>query len=801
VNRLQNLSIRTKLVLLAAAAVFCALVMSSIGVILKDIAMIRAATIDQLQVQARMVEFNSDAVLAFGDALAGAKLLSSMSLQPAVEAACLIDLDNQVLAEYRKTAATPLDLPTELIPGARVTPDGYIELVTPVAEDSADGEVLGALYIRANTDNIAEHTAALIRYIVFVALGSLLVAMTVTAFLQNAISGPIMRLTEAAQVITREEDYSIRVSYPAQDELGTLYRSFNQMLDALKSTHDQVANQAQQLSQEVGVRKRAESELMIAKDAAEASNRAKSEFLANMSHEIRTPLTGILGFTDVLIAGGDDGDPAKRREYLATIQSSGQHLLGLINDILDLSKIESGRLEFESQACSIDALVGDVVRVLQVKADEKSLDLSVRWETQAPRIVYTDSTRFRQALMNVVGNAIKFTARGGVELVGRCVEADDRTWIEVEVRDTGIGMDAAALGRIFEPFVQADSSVTRRFGGTGLGLAISRRIARGLGGDLTATSEAGRGSRFTLRIDAGDVTGIPLITPAAVERLPAATVSAGSHALPPLDVLLVEDGETNRKLIKLVLTRAGARVTTAENGALGVAAARQQRFDVILMDMQMPVLDGYSAARQLRDDGMDVPIIALTANAMTADREKCLAAGCTDYLSKPINADLLFAAIRRATVADDEPAQTDAAEPATAAARASRPPCASTRTSSPPSASGSPAPASVAAPAPDIASTLPTDDRELAAIVAEYIDALDAKLDEMKAAWDAGDLDELARLAHWLKGSGGTAGFGVLSEPALRLENFAKGKQPGEIPAALAELRTLHGRLIVPHVG
>jgi len=790
---LRNLSIRTKLVLLAGTAVCCALVISSSGIILKDIEMIRSATIEQLQVQAQMMEFNSNGVLAFAAADEAEKLLSSMALQPAVEVACLIDVDDEILATYRKDKSCEIDLPKHLVDGARVTDDGFIELVTPVLEDGLKPEYLGTLYIRANTTNVESHTTALIRYIVLTSLGSLIVAITVTAFLQNAISRPILRLTEAAQVITREEDYSIRVTSTSQDELGTLYRSFNQMLDALKSTHDQVANQAQQLAKEVGVRKRAESDLMGAKDAADASNRAKSEFLANMSHEIRTPLTGILGFTDVLLTGGDDGDIAKRHEYLTTIQASGQHLLGLINDILDLSKIESGRLEFESQACRVDTLVGDVVRVLQVKADEKSLDLNVRWETKIPQMVFSDPTRVRQALMNVVGNSLKFTSLGSVEIVGRLIQTNDSASMELEVVDTGIGISKEAIDRIFDPFIQADNSVTRRFGGTGLGLAISRRIARGLGGDLTATSELGKGSHFFLRIDAGDISGVPLVMPAAIEKIRggAAAAHGGQHKLPPIDILLVEDGETNRKLISLMLRRAGATVATAENGELGVTAARAKAYDVILMDMQMPVLDGYSATRRLRDLGMNIPVIALTANAMTSDREKCLAAGCTDYLTKPINADALFTAVHRAI----EPEVSEPEQPIAMAMDAPRAagnsPLMNERAGHLPNS---------ASPERDIASDLPTDDADIAQIVAEYIDSLDVKIDEMKAAWDAGDLDALAGLAHWLKGSGGTAGFGVFTEPAIRLENVSKKKAPGDIPAQLAELRTLHARLIVPNV-
>jgi signal transduction histidine kinase/CheY-like chemotaxis protein/HPt (histidine-containing phosphotransfer) domain-containing protein len=776
---LRNISIRTKLVLLAATAVFLALLTSSSVIVLKDIEMIRAATIGQLEVQAKMMEFNSDGVLAFADRAAAEDLLRSMSLQPAVDAACLLDVKNEVFASYKKNSGTTLDVPRSLVEGAHIADDGYIEIVMPVCNDENAEELLGTLYIRANTDNIVAHTADQIRYIALVSLGSLLIAVSITVFLQNAVSRPILRLTDAARVIEREEDYSIRVSLDSKDELGQLYQSFNRMLDSLKSSHDQVATQAELLRSEVGVRKQAEADLLVAKEAAEASNRAKSEFLANMSHEIRTPLTGILGFTDVLLAGGDDGDPTRRLEYLSTIQASGKHLLDLINDILDLSKIESGRLEFESEACHADRVVADVVRVLQVKANEKSLDLSVRWETQIPRIIYTDAARIRQALMNVVGNAVKFTSAGSVQIVGRFFPTGDRPQMEIDVIDTGIGIAPEKVAAIFDPFVQADSSVTRRFGGTGLGLAISRRLARGLGGDLTAESKLGHGSRFTLRFDVGNIGGVPLVAPTAVS----ASRTAGGHAsatrdvLPSINVLLVEDGDTNRKLIKLLLERAGAHVATAENGEVGCRVALSRSFDVILMDMQMPVLDGYSATRRLRDWGQTVPIIALTANAMSADRQKCLDAGCTDYLTKPINTEQLFAVIRRAISLPDESGAEVMATGIEAAQRHAGPPAKIER---------------------DIASMLPTDDRELAEIVVEYIDTLGSKLGQMEQAWDEGRLEDLAQLAHWLKGSGGTVGFSVFNQPATRLEGVARQREPGDIPEMIQQLRVLHQRLIVP---
>jgi CheY-like chemotaxis protein len=247
--------------------------------------------------------------------------------------------------------------------------------------------------------------------------------------------------------------------------------------------------------------------------------------------------------------------------------------------------------------------------------------------------------------------------------------------------------------------------------------------------------------------------------------------------LPAINVLLVEDGDTNRKLIKLLLERAGAKVATAENGEVGSRMAVAGSFDLILMDMQMPVLDGYSATRRLRDAGQTMPIIALTANAMSADRQKCLDAGCTDYLTKPINTEQLFATIGRAIAPLDVFAGKAAAAGGDATPSFAEPPgqC-----------------------EPGIASTLPADDRELAEIIAEYIDSLGSKLDQMERAWEEGRLDDLAHLAHWLKGSGGTAGFSVFNEPAAQLESAARQREPGDVPTMIHDLRLLHQRLIVP---
>ena len=382
--------------------------------------------------------------------------------------------------------------------------------------------------------------------------------------------------------------------------------------------------------------------------AAEEANEAKSSFLANMSHEIRTPMNAILGFADVLRRGLVASDDERQR-HLNTIHSSGRHLLDLINDILDLSKVEAGRLDIERTECSVHAIVSEVVSVLKVKADDQAIALTYVSEGPIPETVLCDPTRLRQIVTNLIGNGIKFTSEGGVTVTTQ-FEAARRgasARLLLEVADTGIGMEPAVCERIFDAFVQADSSTTRKFGGTGLGLAISKKFAEAMGGDIVATSEPGRGSVFRVTLELPElVPGARLVT---VEEHHAegpqtvASAALSAWTLPPRRVLVVDDGEENRRLIRLVLGRAGLTVDEAEDGLQAVEFVTAcGDLDLILMDMQMPNLDGYGATRQLRSQGVTLPIVALTGNAMKGDEQKCLAAGCTGFLPKPVDLDDLL---------------------------------------------------------------------------------------------------------------------------------------------------------------
>jgi len=397
------------------------------------------------------------------------------------------------------------------------------------------------------------------------------------------------------------------------------------------------------------------SALTRASDRALDATRLKSEFLANMSHEIRTPMTAILGFADELereLVTRSADDPA--RVSLRTIQRNGEHLLALINGILDLSKVEAGKFSIERARVAVIEVVGEVLQLLGPRARDKGLALDAACDGPVPETIETDPGRLRQILINLVGNAIKFTSNGHVRV--RLSFAAPAPYaahqLHFAVEDTGIGLDEQQRAIVFEPFTQVQSSAAREFSGTGLGLSLSRRLARLLGGDIDVESTPGRGSCFTLRVATGSLEhvtmrpGGPLL---AFEPTPASASHAQTAALSGR-VLVAEDGEDNQRLLRALLTRAGLEVDVVPNGLVAVeralaAAELGAPYDLILMDMQMPVLDGYTATRRLREQGYAGPIVALTAHAMAGDREKCLLAGCDDYATKPIVRATLLAQI------------------------------------------------------------------------------------------------------------------------------------------------------------
>jgi PAS domain S-box-containing protein len=401
------------------------------------------------------------------------------------------------------------------------------------------------------------------------------------------------------------------------------------------------------VAMDITERKRAERELNEARIAAEQANEAKSAFLANISHEIRTPLGAIMGFSDLALQ--PQSSPADIASYLQVIQRNSMQVLRIVDDVLDLAKVEAGKTLIETMEVNPFSLLNDFHAIMDFRAKENGITFQLEIETEIPDRLQIDPTRVRQILNNAVGNAIKFTSKGGVVL-HVCYNGG---FLEFSINDTGRGISQEQAKNLFQAFAQADVSTTRRFGGTGLGLILTKRLCQAMGGDFTLERSAPNlGSQFLARIQAPSAPGAKMVRPQSLASFEHSTnriVKDGGQQLDGLRILVVEDSPDNQDLLRIMLEQEGAQFELAENGAEGVEKALTGEHNVVLMDIQMPGMDGHEAARSLRAKGYRRPIIALTAHAMKEEQEKTLRSGFTDYLSKPINRPVMFDMIRRYT--------------------------------------------------------------------------------------------------------------------------------------------------------
>ncbi|GAA3916410.1 ATP-binding protein [Litoribacillus peritrichatus] len=581
------------------------------------------STLNELRILASVLAGNSQAAVTFNDPASANRVLSALESNPNVLSATVYRND-EVFTVY------PTGLPP--LPLKRVTSDVWYESPYFYASQPimVNEKALGTLVMKSQLIALTDFWVSLV-YVMF----GLLVAISGFAYLtsywlKKHVTLPVRSLSEWATEVCSSKNFEARAVKHSDDEIGRLTDNLNDMLTEL-SKQESIISLNLSLEEEIGVRKKTEQELISMRNKAEEANRSKSMFLANMSHEIRTPMNAIIGFVDVVL---EHDLPDELRKHLTTVRQSARDLHNLLNEILDVAKMEEGKLELERLPLSVNKVVSHVVKTLEFKAKEKNLQVIQRLSDAVPQYVLGDSLRLNQILMNLIGNAIKFTEVGSITVAVDVLETGELKFL---VRDTGIGIPKAKVNHIFDSFNQADSSTNRKYGGTGLGTTISKQLVELMDGKIWVESEEGVGSSFyfTIRMESTD-------DPEHVEEHEFNLAKWRSSD--SLNILVAEDMQQNADLLRIRLETLGHVMTHVMNGLQAVEIVKQQTFDLVLMDVQMPEMDGLEATRCIRslEQGKTIPIIALTASVMHEDRHACHEAGMDGFVKNPLFSMIYF---------------------------------------------------------------------------------------------------------------------------------------------------------------
>jgi signal transduction histidine kinase/DNA-binding NarL/FixJ family response regulator len=639
--KFQDLSIKRKLILMTMLTSSIALLLSSVSFLIYDLISFRNLLTHDLSTQAQIIGYNSAAAMAFKDEPAATATLSALTAKNDIVSAALYSPNGQMFAHYFRDKKTlPNVVPICSSENSYRFEGQYLEVCHEV---SLNGDRVGTLFLQSDMSQWSMRARRYATICLVFALVSVFLAFLVSSKLQKVISGPIMHLEDTMKMVSANKNYEVRAVKSYSDEIGSLIDGFNAMLSdiqqrdgALRGANDELQTRTLELEEEVSQRKQAQEELLNAKHVAEEASRAKSTFLANMSHELRTPLNAIIGYSEMLEEEARDSKDADHIRDLQKIQFAGKHLLSLINDVLDLSKIEAGKMPLHLETFDVRLMVAEIITTLQPAIEKNKNTLRVRMADEISTM-RADVTKVRQILFNLLSNACKFTDQGTIGLdVDRKLE-NGQDWIRFQVSDTGIGIAAKQRDNLFKEFAQADTSIARKYGGTGLGLAISYKFVQLMKGRIGVESELGKGATFTAELPAHVRTETPdAARPDGASDSPAASPTKTDRDT----ILVIDDDAAVRDLMTRFLSKLDVNVVAARSGEEGLRLAAQLHPAIITLDVVMPGRDGWWVLNQLKADPelSEIPVIMVTI----VDNEAMgINLGASNYLVKPVHRERL----------------------------------------------------------------------------------------------------------------------------------------------------------------